>query len=108
MIKNIRLQILMGLDQYNQIQNYATDQQIKYRNDSDLFRKILFTAIQQQEGLLTENYILRSQIKDQKINLDQLTNANKQLEIAAADLRKDLDIAEKNLAAKNKKYKKKK
>jgi len=107
MIKNIRLQILMGVDQYNQIHNYATENKIQYRNDSDLFRKIVFTAIQQQEALLTENYILRSQVKDQKINLDQLTTANKKLDIACADLRQNLQIAEKNLSTKNKKYKKK-
>ena len=90
MIKNIRLQVLMGLDQYNQLHNYCTEHKIKYKNDSDMFRKLLFKFVNEGDALQTQTYIMKQQIGEQKTYIGQLENQVRRLNLEIDDLTKDV------------------
>jgi septal ring factor EnvC (AmiA/AmiB activator) len=107
MIKNLRVQVLMGVDQYNQLHNYCTDHQIKYKNDSDMFRKILFKFINEGESAQTQIYIMGNQIKDQKEKIQYLENSLDRIEKEFKDLEiKNIQLDQKLKKAKKKVFRK--
>jgi len=91
MAKNIRLQVLMEPNQYNNLKEHAIEKGINYKNDSDLIRKILHKATVEDSNAELTTYIMKDQIKQQKEKIEKQNTLIRDLQNKRIELQNEIE-----------------
>ena len=102
MARNVRISVFLEPVEYKNWVDYAAESKIKYKNDSEMVRKLIH-QVQRAEKLDLDVYILRDKIKQLKLQIIQQDDIISRLQTTRIQLQQDLDRLKENIKRRKKK-----
>lgn len=100
--RSVRLQVLVSPEDYAAWYNYAAENEIPVKNDSDLVRKLI-SKVQNIDKLDLDVYILRDRTKQLEKKIEERDEVISRLQSTRIQLEQDLERLKENIKRRRKK-----